>query len=158
MDHLDENLIGLDEIVNNNYNVLFNKNNVTISDQNSNTVFKTPRDSDGLWRMPISSLSIFTPTSINNSILVNSGKIFHNSNSNIRNMVWNFHYRMGHPSSEIMCKSITGDNPAIINSNLTDSDIRYIFNTEHCIHCILSKKIYHHLIYIINKQTPYKQP
>ena len=140
MHQLDENLIGLDEIVNNNYNVLFNKYQVLISDQNSNTIYKTPRSSDGLWRMPITDLSIFKPTSINNSIFSHSGKIFHNSNTNIRNMVWNYHYRMGHPSSETMCNAITGDTPAIINSNLLASDIRNIFAHEHCINCILSKK------------------
>ena len=109
--------------------------------------------------MSITDLSIFKPTSFNNSILSsNSGKIFHNSNTNIRNMVWNYHYRMGHPSSATMCNAITGDTPAVINSNLLASDIRNIFSHEHCIHCILyfQKKTYRHHIFIINNIAFYK--
>lgn len=57
--NLSSNLIGIGPIVDNNYTVSFTSSNVVISNNNkhlniSNLVF--PRSSDGLWRIPFSSL------------------------------------------------------------------------------------------------------
>jgi hypothetical protein len=52
MNILEENLIGISEIVNNEFNILFSKNNVEIFNSNSNdTILKIPRSKDGMWRL-----------------------------------------------------------------------------------------------------------
>jgi hypothetical protein len=58
----------------------------------------------------------------------------------IRDKVISLHNRMGHVAEDIMIKAIKGRNPTWRGTGLTKKDIRRVFKTYTCIHCLLGKR------------------
>lgn len=69
-----------------------------------------------------------------------SAVLQHYNHQTIEYKVIDLHEKMGHPPCEAMCAAVSGDNPAWINSGITASQIRHVFNKYTCIPCAAAKK------------------
>ena len=61
----------------------------------------------------------------------------------VRETVINLHNIMGHPSVQVMCHAIAGNTPTwklSKHSRITPAQVRKVFKTYTCLHCVLAKR------------------
>ena len=64
-------------------------------------------------------------------------------NESTREAIINLHNTMGHPSVGVMCHAISGNSPTWKlpkNSHITAAQIRKVFRSYTCLHCVLAKR------------------
>ena len=134
-------LISVPQIVDNGHKVLFEKDEVTITDENLRYQMSYPRGKGLSWKIPLEALARLSQLKRQSGRRYQSRSArLHSTPTTVRQRVLDLHCRMAHAPEDVMCLAVSSNNPAWVNTAVTSTDIRTVFKREPCLACVLAKR------------------